>query len=99
MKPVSIELQRARRRLETFCTERNRALRSGPRWRVSEVNNQFDIYRAAAPVVRLYYDEGGWHVLVPRADGGWMDYPPRPRLAGIDAVIGELDQAPLHVHW
>jgi hypothetical protein len=48
--------------------------------------------------LRLHLENGRWLLSVPSA-GGWQPYPPRPEAAGIEAVIDELEQAPLHVHW
>jgi hypothetical protein len=99
MEPSSIELHRARRHLRDFCEQRNRMFTAGPEWAVRQGNSQFEVCVREEPVLRLQYVQGVWHLSVPRAAGEWVDYPPRPRLSNIDAVIEELEQAPLHVHW
>jgi hypothetical protein len=99
-----LELQRARNQLATFCSRRNRLSRGVCEWRVSEDNGEFVIAEVdmrnahSSPLLRLHFANGRWLLAVPAA-GGWQPYPPRPEVAGIDAVIDELEQAPLHVHW
>jgi len=99
-----LELQRARNRLAAFCRQRNRLSRGAREWRVSEESDGFVIIEVDtlnahdSPVLRLHYEDGRWLLVVPSAVG-WQPYPPRPEVAGIEAVIDELEQAPLHVHW
>ncbi|MCG6866561.1 MAG: DUF3024 domain-containing protein [Thiogranum sp.] len=99
-----LELQRARNQLATFCRRRNRLSRGVREWRVSEDGGEFVIAEVdtrnahSSPLLRLHFENGRWLLAVPAA-GGWQPYPPRPEVAGIEAVIDELEQAPLHVHW
>lgn len=104
MKPIPLELQRARKQLEAFCRQRNRSGMVGSEWCLSQHGSEFLIseYGArhkAAPVLRLRFDDGRWFLSVPLAGDRWQAYAPRPEACSIDAVIKELEQAPLHVHW
>jgi len=96
-----LELQRARKHLETCCHRRNAQRSDVARWCLGEEGGAFEIRECAGDtvVVRLCFQDGRWLLLVPAAEGGWRPYPPRPEAATIDAVIDELEQAPLHIHW
>lgn len=96
---VSLELQRARKQLQVFCEHRNAGLNSGPDWRLSEDSGCLQILLQDAVVLRLVPEQGRWRLLVPQSGRGWQAYPPRPEADNIEAVIEELEQAPLHVHW
>ena len=104
MTTLVLELQRARNQLVTFCRQRNALSRGVREWRVSEDSGGFVVTEVdtrnahSSPVLRLHLENGRWLLSVPSA-GGWQPYPPRPEAAGIEAVIDELEQAPLHVHW
>lgn len=99
-----LELQRARKQLATFCRQRNTLSRGVREWCVSEECGGFVIAEVdtrnahSSPVLRLHFENGRWLLSVPSA-GGWQPYSPRPEAAGIEAVIDEIEQAPLHVHW
>jgi len=96
-----LELQRARKQLETCCRQRNAQGNDAARWCLSEAGGAFEIRECAgdSAVLRLCFQDGRWLLFVPAAEGGWRSYPPRPEAATIDAVINELEQAPLHIHW
>lgn len=96
-----LELQRARRRLESFCTARNRAGNTTGDWCLNEEQGAL-IVRAGgrgAAVMRLCPCGAGWSLSVPGPGGGWRPYPARPEAPDIETVIAELEQAPLHIHW
>jgi hypothetical protein len=102
-----LELQRARKRLEAFCRQRNWSGKAGSEWHLSQHDSEFLISEysagnakhAAIPLLRLCFDKGRWLLSVSSADGRWRAYPPRPEVNSIESVIEELEQAPLHVHW
>jgi hypothetical protein len=105
-----LELQRARKQLQAYCDQRNRGTKSSTHWSTREVDHCFLINRSGRfdskgrvlpelPVLKLCYRGEVWQLFLPRAQGGWMPYPPRPEVEKFDQVLKELDQAPLHVHW
>lgn len=95
--PNALELQRARRRLEDWCRRRNTA--AADAWYPQAGEGGLLLRDASgAAVLRLCCGAAGWQLSVPSA-AGWHPYPPLPEADGIDAVIAELEQAPLHVHW
>lgn len=49
-------------------------------------------------VFRLTQREARWLIFLPSVDGHWHAYPSR-RLASLEDLIEELEQAPLHIHW
>jgi hypothetical protein len=100
MRVSVLELQRARKDLEAWCRRRN-AVRPGVSgWCLSVQGETFVIFECAdsTPVLRLCYADSGWRLFVP-AGGGWQPYPARPEIATIAALVEELEQAPLHIHW
>lgn len=95
-----LESQRARKRLHDWCRRRN-AMRPGDSgWCLSVQEETLLISECAdgTPVLRLCYVDSGWRLFVPAGDG-WQPYPARPEIATIDALVEELEQAPLHIHW
>lgn len=105
-----LELQRARKQLQVYCDQRNRGTGSRTRWSTLEVDNCFLIARSGRfdnkgrvlpeqALLKLCYRHAVWQLFVPRAQGDWLPYPPRPEVKNFDQVLQELDQAPLHVHW
>lgn len=96
-----LEQQRVRKRLDAWCRRRNAALNDGPRWCLSGEGGEFTIRECCGGerLLRLCFSSGSWRLFVPRADSGWLPYPARPEVASVDAVIDELEQAPLHIHW
>ena len=100
MSVALLELQRARKALERFCADYNRL--TAPAHRLAMTLRDDELWlnaRDGTPLVRLCHREGGWQLFWPRADGGWERYPHLMRPQGIDEVVHELQQAPLHVHW
>lgn len=95
----SLEMQRARRQLEDWCHRRVPPA-EGCHWSLEDGGSGFLLRRAGGvPVLRLCRTPDRWKLLVPAADGGWRPYPALPEAASVAAVIEELDQAPLHIHW
>lgn len=99
-----LDWQRARNCLAACCHRRNALARGVGEWRVREDREGFVISehdvarRRQQPVLKLRFEHGRWLLSVPVA-GGWSPYPPCPEAAAIETVVGELEQAPLHVHW
>jgi hypothetical protein len=99
--PDALELQRARRKLEEFCRRRNALAGAGVAWQLVCNANDWFIHgppAADGPLLRLSFADGRWLVYVPAGDA-WRPYPPLPEASTVAAVIDELEQAPLHVHW
>jgi len=99
-----LELHRARKRLETFCHQRNWSSRDASKWCLSQHDTEIMISTYTAehgttPVLRLCFEAGHWLLSMPAANGRWQAYSPRPQVDSIEALIEELEQAPLHVHW
>ena len=106
-----LELQRARKVLDEFCARRNallsapaarlRCRREGDKLLIGETvqrEKTRDNGRFQA-LVQLCYKAGRWYLFWPQAGGDWRPYPPLPHTDTIQAVVEELEQAPLHVHW
>jgi hypothetical protein len=106
-----LELQRARRLLDEFCARRNTLLsasaarlcccQDGDRLLIGETarlagSNDNRRFRA---LVQLSYKAGSWYLFWPQHGGDWRPYPHLPQADSIQAVVEELEQAPLHVHW
>ena len=105
-----LELQRARRALDEFCARRNAISGSATRLRCRQEGNRLLIGEKTglgkasdsegfAALVQLSYEEGRWSLFWPLEGGDWRPYPHLPRVDTIQAVIEQLEQAPLHVHW
>ena len=106
-----LELQRARRALDEFCARRNALLASsGTRLLCREQGNGLLIgettrtktaydtegFRA---LLQVSYQDGRWCLFWPLRGGDWQPYTHLPQVETIQAVVEELEQAPLHVHW
>ena len=106
-----LELERARKVLDAFCARRNallsgsaaplRCSQQGDRLLIGETaqlekKNDTGQFRA---LVQLSYEDGRWHLFWPLQGGAWRPYPHRPQVDTLQAVVEELEQAPLHVHW
>ena len=106
-----LELQRARKVLDAFCARRNALLSgSAARLRCSQEGDRLLIGETAQPgitndggrfraLVQLSYEDGRWQLFWPLQGGAWRPYPHLPQVDTIEAVVEELEQAPLHVHW
>ena len=106
-----LELQRARRVLDEFCARRNALLSgSAARLRCSQEGDRLLIGETAQlektndagrfrALVQLSYEDSRWHLFWTLQGGGWRPYPHLPQVDSIQAVVDELEQAPLHVHW
>ena len=97
-----LELQRARRMLEEYCARQN-SLASGSGRQIRCCQDSTEIYIGDSdpirPIVKLRYEGRGWLVFVRLESGDWRPYPHLPHTGDLQAVIDELEQAPLHVHW
>jgi hypothetical protein len=97
-----LEIQRARKYLAAFCREQNSLSNSRPKWRLNHDSGGFLLSQTGeggvTDILRLHLASGRWLLLVPAA-GGWRPYPPRPEAEHIEAIIDELEQAPLYLHW
>ena len=106
-----LELQRARKVLNEFCARRNSLMsdsvarllccQQGDRLLIGEIarprkTNDGGRFRA---LVQLSYEDGRWHLFWPLKEGAWRPYPHLPQVDRIQAVVEELERAPLHVHW
>lgn len=97
-----LEMQRARKMLEALCTRRNSfAAHPDRKLRCCQESGELfigdsDPFRS---IVKLRHEAGGWRVFVRMESGGWNVYPHLPYADDLQAVIDELEQAPLHVHW
>lgn len=96
-----LELQRARRELERFCHRRNASTGGDVAWRLVRAGNDWFIHGplgGGGPLLRLRFADDRWLVFVPAGEA-WRPYPPLPEATAVTAVIDELEQEPLHVHW
>lgn len=101
MNVTVLEIQRARKRLEAFCRRRNAQVSDAAQWCLIEENGALLIRECSGgnALLRLCFRDRGWYLFVPAAGDNWRPYPPRPKADTVDTVIGELEQAPLHIHW
>ena len=97
-----LELERAQKMLDAFCTRQN-GLAANPgrvlrccRESGALIIAYADPFRA---IVKLKHEEGGWRISVYLDSGSWQAYPPLPHADTIQDVIDEFERAPLHVHW
>ncbi len=91
-----LAVQRDLRRLQAFCKGR-----SGPQAVLSCRREDGDllIEQNGQALLRLRREHGRWRVDWRREDGRWTPWPLLSHCEDIDTVIGQLEQAPLHVHW
>ena len=106
-----LELQRARKVLEEFCSRRNamlsghatqlRCCPQGDRLLIGETDQIEQTHGSGGfrALLQLSYEAGRWYLFWPQEGGDWRPYPPLPQVDSIQAVIEELEQRPLHVHW
>ena len=105
-----LELKRARKLLESFCEQRSVSSGSNPQLSCQQEGDSFVIGEAAGPdrlsgaecfrpLVKLDYRNDRWFLFWSREGGGWQPWPHLSEAASVQAVIDELEQAPLHVHW
>jgi len=91
-----LELQRARKLLDTFCAQRNS---SGSELACRPEEDSLLLQLNGQSLVRLQLDGAQWRIFWSRDDGQWAPWPHLPACTDIKRVIEELEQAPLHVHW
>lgn len=105
-----IELQRARKLLESFCEQRSASSGSSAKLNCQQQADSLLIGEVAMvddscgaecfrPLVKLAYRNEKWFLFWPKEGGGWQSWPHLPEAASVQAVMDELEQAPLHVHW
>ncbi|HHJ15111.1 MAG TPA: DUF3024 domain-containing protein [Gammaproteobacteria bacterium] len=104
MSVESLEFQRARRLLDTFCTRRNTAGNTAALSCRQQDNSLLLIATEAhsatfRTLVKLDYRDNHWSVFWPREDGSWQPWPHLPETDSVQFILDELEQAPLHVHW
>jgi len=105
-----LELKRARKLLESFCERRSASSGSNARLscqqegdslliaEVTRPDKPSDIERFQ-PLVKLDYRNDRWFLFWSQEGGGWKPWPHLPEAESVQAIIDELEQAPLHVHW
>jgi len=105
-----LEFQRARKLLESFCERRSASSGSNAQLscqqeggsllivEVTRPDKPSDIERFQ-PLVKLDYRNDRWFLFWSQEGGGWQPWPHLPEAESVQAVIDELEQAPLHVHW
>ena len=104
MSVESLEFQRARRLLDSFCTHRN-ATDSTATLSCRQQDDSLllvttEAHSAAFRIlVKLDYQGNRWSVFWPREDGSWQAWPHLPETDSVQYILDELEQAPLHVHW
>lgn len=106
-----LELRRARRVLDDFCARRNAAStgqagrlhcrQKGDRLFIGEIGPMETAYDSGhfRALVQLSYQSGQWCLSWSQGKGDWRPYPHLPEAGSIQAVVDELEQAPLHVYW
>lgn len=111
MTVCQLEYERARRALEQFCARRNAPTsvgvtrlicrQDGDDLLIGEASELNKSTRAKGfrALVRLCYRDERWRLFWPLQCGDWQPYPHLRHAGTIEAVIEELEQAPLHVHW
>jgi hypothetical protein len=109
--PVSLlELQRARKLLQSFCERRTASSGSNSRLSCQQEGDSLLIGEAAGPdglsgaerfrpLVKLDYRNDRWFLFWLREGRGWQPWPHLSEAESVQAVIDELERAPLHVHW
>jgi hypothetical protein len=106
----ALEIRRARKALDAFCAQRNTLSSGSERLVCDQQQNALLVGQYVPPenegnpqhfraLVRLSYEQGCWRVFLSNSGGGWQPYPPLPEADNVQAIIEELEQAPLHVHW
>ncbi len=98
---ATLEVERARQRLESYCARRNTQQHGAPGWRLISEGDALLVCQAgdAARLFKLCFRAPRWQLYTADSDGRWQPYPLRYEVTSIDAVIAELEQAPLHIHW
>ena len=111
MSVCQLEYQRARRALDQFCARRNARTSGGVSRLIYRQHGEElligelgELRKSAGgegfrALVRLSYQDERWRLFWPLQGGDWQPYPHLRQAGSIQAVIEELEQAPLHVHW
>ncbi|MFQ5644978.1 MAG: DUF3024 domain-containing protein [Thiogranum sp.] len=105
-----LELRRAHKLLASFCRRRSAVPGSNTRLSCQQQGDSLLIGELAGsgdasesggfrPLVKLVYREDRWFPYWQQQDGGWQPWPHLSEAASVQAIIDELEQAPLHVHW
>jgi len=103
-----LELRRAHKLLAPFCQRRSTAPGSkaqlscqqeGDSLLIGERTGAKQREGAFRPLVKLDYRKGRWFLYWQERGKGWQPWPHLREAPSIQAIIDELEQAPLHVHW
>ncbi|HED18586.1 MAG TPA: DUF3024 domain-containing protein [Gammaproteobacteria bacterium] len=105
-----LEFKRARKLLEAFCEQRSASFGSNAQLSCQQEGDSLLIAEVTRPdkstgvecrrpLVKLDYRDNRWFLFWSQEDGGWQPWPHLPEAESVQAVIDELEQAPLHIHW
>ena len=105
-----LEIQRARKLLQSFCERRSASSGSNAQLSCQQQGDSLLIGEVAAadspsgaghfrPLVKLDYRNDRWLLFWSRGSGDWQPWPHLSEAESVQMIIDELEQAPLHVHW
>ena len=105
-----LEIQRARKLLQSFCERRSASSGSNAQLSCQQEGDSLLIGEVAGadspsgaghlrPLVKLDYRNDRWLLFWRREGGGWQPWPHLSEAKSVQMIIDELEQAPLHVHW
>ena len=105
-----LELQRARKLLESFCERRSAWSGSNAKLRCQQEGDSLLIGEVCRPdrpsggggfrpLVKVACRNERWFLFWRQEGVGWQIWPHLPEAGSVEMIIDELEQAPLHVHW
>jgi len=97
-----LELKRARKLLQSFCERRSVSSGSNAQLSCQQEGDSLLLMEVGGrerPLVKLDYRDGRWFLFWSQKEAGWQPWPHLIEAESVQAVIDELEQAPLHVHW